>query len=167
MTIGQMSIPEAMVVALVSGVFAFVGAVLAQLATRKRTAAETAKLLAETEKIGVEAEKLRLDIEKQRQELKNETEKILTTSQETRDEIVAEVEKFSRMAEAQLRIRAEEQELAIRAMVDDYKLKSARIEVQQASALQFLAELKERFPDWSPADFQVAVDVLRAMGPGE
>lgn len=167
MTIGQMNTPEAIIVALVSGIFAFIGALLAQLATRKRTAAETAKLLAETEKISAEAEKLRLDIEKQRQELKNEAEKILMTSQETKEEIVAEVEKFSRMAEAQLRARIEERELAIREMVDDHNLKSARINQRQNAALQFLAELKEHFPDWSPGDYQMAIDVLKTMGADE
>lgn len=108
MVLGQMNIPEAAVVAIVSGIFAFLGALLAQLTIRKRTAAETAKLLAEAEKISIETEKLRLDIERQRQEIKNETEKILATSQETRDEIVAEVEKLGRMAEAQLKARAGE-----------------------------------------------------------
>ncbi len=164
MVIGQMSIPEATIVAIVSGTFAFLGALLAQIAARKRTAAETTRLLAEAEKIGVETEKLRLDIEQQRQELKSETEKILTTSQETRDEIVAEVEKFSKMAEAQLRARAEEHSLVVGAMIDDHRLQTARIELANKAALQFLAELKKQFPDWSAEDFKVAVDVLKTLG---
>ncbi|HSN75562.1 MAG TPA: hypothetical protein VL334_10845 [Anaerolineae bacterium] len=164
MITGQMSIPDAVIVAIVSGIFAFLGALSAQLATRKRTSAETAKLLAESEKISVETERLRLDIERQRQDLKIETEKILTTSQETRDEIVAEVEKFSKMAEAQLRARAEEHSLVVGAMIDDHRLQTARIELANKAALQFLAELKKQFPDWSAEDFKVAVDVLKTLG---
>ena len=163
MTIAQVTIPEIVLVALVSGIFAFLGALLAQLAVRKRTAAETAKLLAETEKIGAEAEKLRLDIEKQRQELKSDTEKILTKSQETKEEIVAEVERFSKMAEAQLRIRTEEQSLATAAMVNEYRVQTATIQQAQQSALVFLADLKRQFPDWSTEDFKVAAEVLKTL----
>lgn len=163
----QVHLPTEVIVAIVAGVFAFVGTFAAQYAMRKRTAAETAKLLAETEKIGVEAEKLRLDIEKQRQELKYNTETILTTSQQARDQIVAEVEKLSKVAEAQLRARAEEHRLAVGMIIDDHNLQSARIELTQQSALQFLTEVKKQFPDWSAEDFRVAVDVLKALDHAE
>lgn len=162
-----MSIPEATIVAIVSGTFAFFGALMVQIAARKRTAAETTRLLAEAEKISVETEKLRLDIERQRQELKSETEKILTTSQEARDEIIAEVEKFSRMTEAQLSARSAEHGIAIAETIDSLNIQSARIELVQQSALQYFLDVKKQFPDWSAEDFKVAVDMLRAMGPIE
>jgi hypothetical protein len=163
MTISQMSIPEAVLVAMLSGAFAFLGALMAQLATRKRTAAETAKLLAETEKIRVEAEKIRLDIEKQRQELKSETERILTTNQETRDEIVAEVEKFSRMADAQLSARYQERRLAVDEEAVHAKLETEKLRLAQVSALDFLTEIQRIFPQWSSEDIKVAVTLLQVL----
>lgn len=105
---GLMRIPEAEVVAILSVVFAFLGAIMAQLATRKRAPSRTTGVLIETETISIEADSFRLDIEKQSQELQSDAEKILTTSPETRYEVIAEVEKFSMMTEAELGARAAE-----------------------------------------------------------